>query len=317
MPKSKIVLLTFPYDQGDILRDFLEWHLDLGIDMILSLNGGAANDGSREILDEFAKTGRVASFPFKDRDISNVLAATARDEYGADWIIHCDVDEFLCTRGANLRTVLSDADRAGVTLLDIPRHAMTGGPIPAGQRATQALTLRIDRWVDPTYEQQISGQLPAPFVFINVGGHLAIRASAFGEYGAGAHSATTTWGRSSTDDRLYILTYPVRGYETLQQKIHNVTTFFELNPHLPLGWGWHWRRLIRLNEAGLLREDYEKEFVSPDRAQELVADGICAYDYTIINWLKKREEERRKGVGGLVGNLVDSTLGRLRRLVTL
>ena len=30
--------------------------------------------------------------------------AMARDRYEADWIIYCDVDEFVCTHGKSLRT---------------------------------------------------------------------------------------------------------------------------------------------------------------------------------------------------------------------
>ena len=39
MLKGKIVLIAIPYDQGDILQDFLDWHLHLGIDMILAMDG--------------------------------------------------------------------------------------------------------------------------------------------------------------------------------------------------------------------------------------------------------------------------------------
>ena len=54
--------------------------------------------------------------------IADELAAMARDRYGADWIIYADVDEFVCTHGKSLRTVLADSDREGITLLDLPRR---------------------------------------------------------------------------------------------------------------------------------------------------------------------------------------------------
>ena len=156
----------------------------------------------------YANAGRVVWLPLPERDMSKYapadeLAAIARDRYQADWILYADVDEFVCTQRRSLRTVLADADRDGVTLLDIPRRTMTG-PLPApDQRATEVLTLRIDRTVVPTANQQVTWDFPVPFVFLEVGGHLAIRASAIGVFASGVHSAVTTWGTSGTQRPLY------------------------------------------------------------------------------------------------------------------
>ena len=108
MTTGRIVLITMPYDQVDIVGDFLDWHLDLGIDLILALDGGST-DGTREVLEKYASTGRVVWFPLPERDmtkysIADELAAMARDRYQADWIIYADVDEFVCTHGKSLRT---------------------------------------------------------------------------------------------------------------------------------------------------------------------------------------------------------------------
>jgi hypothetical protein len=293
MAPGKLVLITAPFDQGDILRDFLDWHLHLGFDLILAIDHGST-DGSREILDEYAATGRLIWWPLPDRNIDNyspgdVLSTAARDEYGADWIVHCDVDEFLCTSGADLRTILADAEERGASVLDIPRRAMTGRPIPEGKRATEVLTLRIDETYNPSHEEMVSGNIPTRFCFIGVQGHLAIRASAFEKYGPGAHTTTPRWGETASDERLYILTYPTRGFATLQQKVENVASFLALNPDLPPGWGWHWRRLVRQRAEGRLREAYDNEFVSDEEARRLIADGTCATDETVASWLRAKD----------------------------
>jgi len=301
MRRERIVLFTAPADQGDILQDFLDWHLDLGVDQILALDHGSS-DGSRELLERYATTRRVAWFPIGERDISKYspadeLAALARDKYGADWIIHCDADEFLCTTGRDLRTVLDQARDRGITLIDVPRRTMTGPALQAGQPATRALTLRIDRTVVPTAEQQVTWDLPAPFVFLDVGGHLIVRADAFARYGAGAHAGATTYGTSATVDELYILHYAMRGYESLRMKVRNTESWLQANQHLAPGLCWHWRRWIHLAEAGLLREDYDRQFVSDERARELVAQGICTVDATVASWRARREEAERGGRG--------------------
>jgi hypothetical protein len=291
MSSGRIILITMPYDQADIVEDFLDWHLELGVDLILALDGGST-DGTRDVLERYASTTRVVWFSLPERDMSKYsvadeLAAMARDRYEADWIIYSDVDEFICTHGKDLRSVLADSDRDGITLLDLPRRTMTGPPIPANRRATEVLTLRIDRTVVPTGEQMLSGDLPVPFAFVEVGGHIAVRAAAIGSFAMGMHAAAVTWGTSATSD-LYILHYAIRGYEDFRQKVRNTEKWLEDNPHLPLGWGWHWRRWIQLEKAGRLREDYDCQFVSPSRATELVADGTCAVDTTIAAWLANR-----------------------------
>lgn len=300
MRKDKIVLFTAPYDQGDILQDFLDWHLDLGVDLILALDHGST-DGTRELLDQYSRSHPVEWFPVRERDITKYspadeLAALARDRYKADWIIHCDADEFLCTGGADLRTILAEAERDGITMLNVPRRTMTGPLLQVGQRATQLLTLRIDRTIEPTAEEQVSWNLPAPFVFLDVGGHLVVRASALARYGAGAHVATTTWGESGTDERLYILHYAVRGFESLLAKVHNTAAWLDQNTHLGPGYCWHWRRWIHLNKEGRLRDDYDQQFVSAERAQQLVREETCVVDTTIADWIAKNQQtSHRRG----------------------
>ena len=292
MTSGRIVLITMPYDQVDIVEDFLDWHLGLGIDLILALDGGSA-DGTRDILERYARTTRVVWIPLPERDmtkysIADELAGMARDRYEADWIIYCDVDEFVCTRGKSLRTVLAESERDGITLLTLPRRTMTGPLIPPGRRATEVLTLRIDRTVVPTTEQLSSWDFPVPFAFLEVGGHVAVRAAAIASFASGMHSAIVTWGTSATSD-LYILHYAIRGYEELLQKVRNSEKWLADNPHLLPPWGWHWRRWIHLEKAGRLREDFERQFVSPERANELVADGTCAVDTTVAAWLAERK----------------------------
>jgi hypothetical protein len=294
--KNKVVLVTAPFDQGDILEDFLDWHLDLGVDLILAMDYGST-DGSRELLDRYSKNYPVEWLTLPERDLrkyspADELAAMARDRHAADWIINCDVDEFLCPSGTDLQTIFAEADRDGVTMLTVPRRTMTGAPLQPGQRATEALTLRIDRAIEPSPEEQISWNLPAPFVFLEVGGHVAVRASAVAQYEPGAHGAATIWGKSATSDQLHILHYAVRGFESLLVKVHNTAAWLDDNTHLGKALCWHWRRWIHLHEQGRLREEYDQQFVSPERARMLLDAGICVTDTTIADWIVKKQTAR-------------------------
>src|SRR6266404_8307731 len=113
MTNEKIVLLVLPSNQGDILKDYIEWHLDLGVDLILAEDVGSS-DNTHGILESFSKRGHVqwSLAPEKNRfkyRPEETLAKLAIEKHGADWIIMSDVDEFLCPQGQELRTILQRA----------------------------------------------------------------------------------------------------------------------------------------------------------------------------------------------------------------
>jgi hypothetical protein len=51
-------------------------------------------------------------------------------------------------------------------MLSVPCFNMTGPMIEPGQKAPEELTLRIDKPTRETIEQQLSGELPVPYIFI-------------------------------------------------------------------------------------------------------------------------------------------------------
>jgi hypothetical protein len=89
--------------------------------------------------------------------------------------------------------------------------------------------------------------------------------------------------------RRRFLHYPLRGYDKFGVKVRNTANWFEDNKHLEPWWGWHWRRWIRLDREGRLREDYGSQFVSPAQAEELVRAGICSVDDTVAGWMKQQK----------------------------
>ena len=296
MNDDKIVLLVLPSNQGDILKDYIEWHLELGVDLILAEEVGSS-DNTHGILESFSKSGHLHWARAPDRNRlkyrgEETLAKMAIDQHGADWIIMNDVDEFLCPQGQELRALLQRAAAENVTAISVPCFNVTGPVVQSGRRATETLTLRIDRPTDPPLEQMISGDISVPYIFVRHPPKTIARASAFAGYGPGMHSVTTAWGDTREYPDLRFLHYPIRGYDTLEAKIVAGIAFFEINTHLEPWWSWHWRRWIRLHQEGRLREDYESQFLSPARAQELIRDGVCTVDETIANWIKEQDMVR-------------------------
>src|SRR4029077_5695825 len=100
----------------------------------------------------------------------------------------------LCPQGQELRAILQMAAADNVTAISAPCFNMTGPAFHSPRRATEILTLRIDRPADPPAEQLISGDLPVPYVFIRHPPKTITRASAFAGYGPGTHTVATSWG---------------------------------------------------------------------------------------------------------------------------
>ena len=171
---------------------------------------------------------------------------------------------------------------------------MTGLPLRAGERATQALNLRVQRPVHTLPQQQVSGRIPVPFIFVEHSPHTIASADAVIGYGPGAHRVSTSYGRSAQIEGLRFLHYVMRGYDTFEKKIANATAWFADNPDLERGWAWHWRRWIDLQREGRLREDYARQFVTPDQARKLVEAGICAFESSITNWLAESARQHTR-----------------------
>lgn len=292
MRSPKVVLIVCAIDQDDILEDFIDWHLHLGVDLVL-VQDFDSQDGSRALLDRWAKTGRVSWFSLPERDMAkynpgDALAEMARDKFQADWIILGDADEFLCPLDADLKTILRDAERNGYSALDVPRFNMTGPEVEPGQRAVSILTLRIDKGFKATQDQKLSGDLTVPQIFLDSLSHVIVRAKAFQAFGPGAHTVAVSDGKCGNLGRLRFLHYNMRTYDKFETKVRNAARWLDDNKHLDRGWGWHWRRWIRLHGEGRLRDEYAAQFVSPQRAEELIGDGTCSIDETVANWFRKR-----------------------------
>jgi glycosyl transferase family 2 len=288
MRRDRVVLAVNVFDNADTLRDCTDWHLAAGIDFVVASDMGST-DGSQDILADLAKSGSL-SWSLQPRknidgyDPLTELAKTARDRFEADWIILLDADEFLCVTGEKLHDIVRTAGEEEIAVLTVPRFNMTGTLPASDQHYLEILNLRIDRPTAVSPETMISGDLGVPQVFAPINPKTIVRASRFVEYGAGAHTALTSRGNTGQRTELKIVHYPFRNFQAYEQKVENIVAFMAVNPHLPPGWGWHWRRFIRIREAGQLKAEYERQFVSPQRACELIHDQTCSIDDTLADW---------------------------------
>lgn len=88
-------------DEIDLIRTWLDYHLSQGFTQIIVTDNGSV-DGTREVLGEYADAGRIELHDRLEQDkrqfeVVTGMARRASSEYGADWVLNSDADEFWVT----------------------------------------------------------------------------------------------------------------------------------------------------------------------------------------------------------------------------
>jgi hypothetical protein len=80
---------------------------------------------------------------------------------------------------------------------------------------------------------------------------------------------------------------------TASKKVANVRNWSANNKHFPPEDAWHWRRWVRLHEAGQLEAEYCQQFLTPEHGEEVARDGTCVVDETVADWAKHPRQVSR------------------------
>ena len=107
----KLVMTLLARDEEDVVDAQLAFHLNAGVDFVVATDNGS-RDGTTEILESYARDGhlhliREESDAFNQSAWVTRMARLAATEFGADWVINSDADEFWWPRGGNLKEILA------------------------------------------------------------------------------------------------------------------------------------------------------------------------------------------------------------------
>jgi hypothetical protein len=105
-----LVMTLLARDEIDVIESWLAFHLNAGAELVIATDN-RSQDGTTEVLEEHARSGRVHLIHEPGEDLRQDewvtrMARLAATEYGADWVINSDADEFWWPRGASLSAVL-------------------------------------------------------------------------------------------------------------------------------------------------------------------------------------------------------------------
>jgi len=115
----KLVMTLLTRDQVDVVDAVVAFHLDAGVDFVIATDH-RSEDGTAEILQSYEREGvlhliREPGEEIRTPEWRTRIARLAAKEFGADWVIGCDGDEFWWPRGCSLKEALSAVpERFGV-----------------------------------------------------------------------------------------------------------------------------------------------------------------------------------------------------------
>jgi len=107
----KLVMTLLARDEADVVESWVAFHLGAGADFVVATDNRSV-DGTTEVLERYAREGHVHLIRESGEDLRQNewvtrMARLASTEFGADWVINSDADEFWWPRGASLRDVLA------------------------------------------------------------------------------------------------------------------------------------------------------------------------------------------------------------------
>jgi hypothetical protein len=107
----KLVMTLLARDEADIVDAQIKFHLNAGVDFVIATDN-LSQDGTTEILESYAKAGQLHLIREDGEYLQQAewitrMGRLAATEFGANWVIHSDADEFWWPRGDSLKDVLA------------------------------------------------------------------------------------------------------------------------------------------------------------------------------------------------------------------
>jgi glycosyltransferase involved in cell wall biosynthesis len=270
----RLVMTLLVRNEADVLEANIEHHRHQGVDFFVITDNNSTDD-TLQIIQRYVSSGLAQCIQEFDDNYCQAewvtrMARQACANHQADWVIHCDADEFWVSSrpGGTLRSELQRVP-AERNLLYTPRwNAVVTSELL--QRRSGHLSVADVEWFDTTSTTMLGNPLPSK---------VAHRADAHVNVMQGNHDAQLSIPISIHQDHgLLILHFPCRSYEQYRDKIRLGGRAYSANPTLPLSVGHVWREEYRIYLSGRLKETFEGRLLSPEQLRV----GIESFRYQTL-----------------------------------
>jgi hypothetical protein len=278
-----IVMTLLVRDEEDIIRENIEFHLSQGVKYFIVTDNRSV-DNTTDILREYEKEG-IVRYIFEGDDNYDQhkwvtrMAVMAFAEYGADWVINNDADEFWWPVSGDLvdtfkripsDTNLVEADRMDFVMLE-------GSDLTFYERMVYKKLESLN---------SLGRKLPPK---------VAHRGSAEIKVAQGNHSVTGFKNSQRVRRVIDILHFPMRSPTQFVNKIKKGGAAYERNETLPERTGSTWRTLYSEYLKNNNLDDYcLQRTYSDQRIKEGLLGGTLVIDRRLDNYLSLKFAGRKK-----------------------
>jgi hypothetical protein len=273
----RLVLTVLARDEADVIDAQIAFHLNAGADFVIATDN-ASQDGTTEILESYEREGclhliREPAEGLRQSEWVTRMARLAATDFGADWVINADADEFWWPRGGSLKEVLEAVDaRYGIV------QAFWRSFVPRpddGAFFAERMTARLSQQApinDPTsvYRPVVKVAHRAdPDVVVGRGNHALVDSRL---------TSLTTW------HPLEVLHFPLRSRAQWARKVELQGEAF--TKHIErAGTGYHLKGYDAL-QSGRIEEQHASLVVGDAALARGLADGTLAQDTRLRDVLR-------------------------------
>jgi hypothetical protein len=282
----KLVLTVLARDEADVIDAQVAFHLNAGVDFVVATDNNS-RDGTTEILESYARDGclhliREPAEGLRQGEWVTRMARLAATDFGADWVINSDADEFWWPRGGSLKDVLASVpERYGIV------HAFWRNFVPLpddGALFADRMTIRLSQQAPINDPKSVYRPVTKvahradPNVLVGRGNHGLIGSS---------FRPLTTW------HPIEVLHFPLRARAQWLRKVELQGDAF--TKHIArAGTGYHLTAYSALQD-GRIDEQYESTLVDDDAARRGLEQGTLVTDTRLRDVLRKLRLESDAG----------------------
>jgi hypothetical protein len=264
----KLVMTLLVRDEIDIIAANIDFHLSRGVDFFIATDN-RSKDGTTEVLKGYERRGLLHYLyepgdSFSQHSWVTRMARIAHAEFGADWVINNDADEFWYPHSGTLKDVLA-AVPARIDAVIARRENFVPRPRRSGDFFADAMTVR-----ERVAHNFIGGRLPpkmchrgAADIEVEQGNHVTSRNGVPLEGGAA---------------RITVFHYPIRDRQQFIDKVRNAGSGYARNASLSPAVGQAKRHLYDLHLNGKLNAYYDRAVVDFPRLCLGLATGTLVID---------------------------------------
>ena len=280
----KLVMTLLVRDEADIIRQNIEHHFSQGVDFVVATDNGSI-DGTREILAEYERAGYLKIIDDPEQDFSlhiwvTRMAKMAGVEFGADWVLSNDADEFWVSPNGQLKSELQNSDAPELSCQRI--NMLCAYDDTRDLHPFQKLVYRIKTPIPiPTSQDFVNDLINNPYLYFDLPAKVLVQSKGLIRIRQGNHSAEFEQEKWTEHSSIKIYHSPFRSKEQFHKKILQGGKAYTDNTRLSKNLGWHWRRWYKFINDDKFEDALAELLPSADRLQNDFLNGDIVKDFTL------------------------------------